>query len=328
MVVNGCLWNYFRMVENVNRVKTALMVVGPTAVGKTGFAIRLAQHYNTEVVSADSRQVYREMLIGTAFPTIEELEAAPHHLVGHRSVLDHYNVSMWEKEALETLATLFKRHNVVVVSGGSGMYCKVLEHGIDQLPDIDMALRDALAGEYATKGLTWLQQEVAKVDPEYYEKVDRKNPARLLRALEVYHTTHQKFSELRIAQPVTRPFRFIKIGLDLPREELHKRIAERAHKMVNNGLVDECRKLYPLKNKSALKSVGYTEVFNHFDGQCTLDQAVEKIITNTRRYARRQITWFKRDQQITWFHPDRFADALEHIEKGFITQKINPKKSD
>jgi len=296
-----------------------VMVVGPTASGKTNFAIALAQRYGTAVVSADSRQVYREMRIGTAVPTPEELAAAPHYLIGHRSVADHYNVSMYEQEVLSVLDDLFRRHGVVVAAGGTGLYCRVLEHGIDELPDIDMALRLTLADSFAEKGLSWLQQEVAAADPEFYARVDQKNPARLLRALEVIQATGQKFSTLRVSRQVKRPFLFVKIGLELPREELHRRIAERVHRMIGEGLADECRSLYPLKNKSALKSVGYREMFNWIDGHCSFDEAVEKIITNTRRYARRQITWFRRDPEIRWFHPDHTAECMAFVESRLET---------
>jgi tRNA dimethylallyltransferase len=315
------------MNEKRDRKGVVLMVVGPTASGKTGFAIRLAQHYGTSVVSADSRQVYREMSIGTAVPTAEELAAVPHYLIGHRSVAEHYNVSIYEQEALSVFNDLFSRHEVVLVAGGSGMYCRVLEQGIDELPDIDPGLRRKLTEAYKEKGLGWLQQEVANADPEFYTTVDQKNPARLLRALEVIRTTGRSFSALRVSRSVERPFHFVKIGLMWPREELHRRIAERVHRMVDEGLAEECRALYLLKNNSALKSVGYSEMFNWLDGQCTFDEAVEKIITNTRRYARRQITWFRRDPEIRWFHPDRFAECLAYVDAA-IAEIFNEENND
>jgi tRNA dimethylallyltransferase len=313
--------------RQVSKEKVVLLVVGPTATGKTGFAIRLAQHFGTAIVSADSRQVYREMRIGTATPTVEELAAAPHYLVGHRSVTSHYNVSVYEHEALNVLADLFSRHDLVVVVGGSGMYCKVLEHGIDHLPDISPEVRRKLAEEYAERGLSWLQQEVATVDPGYFAVVDQRNPARLLRALEIARTTGEKFSALRVSRKVSRPFRFIKIGLDRPREELHLRIAQRVQLMVTQGLAEECRNLHGFKNNSALQSVGYREMFHWLDGHCTFGEAVDKITTNTRRYARRQMTWFRRDHEIAWFHPDNYETCLEHIQSR-LTEIRKPRDND
>ncbi len=294
-------------------MKYLVMIVGPTAVGKTEFAIKVARYFGTGIISADSRQVYKEMLVGTAVPEPEQLAMVKHYQIGHRSIMDNYNVSLFELEALESIDTLHQLSDVAVMTGGSGLYCDVLENGIDDLPDIDPEVRKRLNEEYRNKGLIWLQQEVAVRDPDYFSSIDQKNPARLLRALEVIVTTGKKFSSLRIAQKRERPFAIIKSGLLRPKEELSARIELRVDRMISEGLIDECRTLYHVKNKNALKSVGYKEIFNWLDGLTSFEEAVEKIKTNTRRYAKRQMTWFRRDSNIKWYHPDDIESYLEWL---------------
>jgi len=296
-------------------MKTLFMIAGPTAVGKTNAAIRVAKHFATEIISADSRQVYREMSIGTAAPDEEQLAAVKHHLVGHRSVHEYYNVWMYEQEALAALDEIFADHETAVMAGGSGLYMDVVQSGIDDLPDIRPELRQQLKDELSAKGLPWLQAEVAQKDPEYFEVVDKKNPNRLLRALEIFHTTGIKFSELRKLKKRERHFRIIKAGLTLPREELNKIINHRVDKMIEQGLVEECRELYPMKELNALNSVGYKEIFAYLDGEMTLDKANEKIRINTRRYAKRQMTWFRRDREIRWFNPSETDELINYFEE-------------
>lgn len=296
-------------------MKTLFMIAGPTAVGKTDAAIKVAKHFATEIISADSRQIYSEMSIGTAAPDEHQLAEVKHHLVGHRSVHEYYNVWMYEQEALAALEEIFAGHETAVMAGGSGLYMDVVQSGIDDLPDIEPVLRQQLKDQLSAKGLAWLQNEVAETDPEYFAGVDTKNPNRLLRALEIFHTTGIKFSELRKSQKRERHFRIIKAGLVLPREELNKIINHRVDKMIEKGLVEECRELYPMKELNALNSVGYKEIFSYLDGEISLDKTTEKIRTNTRRYAKRQMTWFRRDREIRWFKPSETDELINYLQQ-------------
>jgi tRNA dimethylallyltransferase len=294
--------------------KYLIMIIGPTAVGKTDVAINVAQHLSTEIVSADSRQIYREIPVGTAAPDAHQSGLVKHHLVGHRSIHEYYNVSIYEKEALSVISKIFEHNDQVVLTGGSGLYAEVLEKGIDDLPDVSPELRERLKDEYNAKGIGWLREEVARIDPVYYDEVDHCNPNRLLRALEVFESTALKFSDLRTSKRKERPFDFIKIGLDRPRPELDQRIHQRADSMIADGLLDECRAMLPYEDLNALNTVGYKELFPFLKGECTIEEAVEKLKTSSRRYARRQLTWFRRDQEIRWFHPDDMNDILEWID--------------
>ncbi|HRZ42705.1 MAG TPA: tRNA (adenosine(37)-N6)-dimethylallyltransferase MiaA [Bacteroidales bacterium] len=302
--------------------KFLVMICGPTAVGKTEVAIEVAKHFGTEIISADSRQVYREMRIGTAAPDAHQRDAVPHHLIGHISVTDPYNVSRYEGEVMSLLEGLFSTRQMVILAGGSGLYLDVISRGIDDLPDIDPALRRNLRQKYEERGIVWLQEEVARLDPDYFGRVDRMNPSRLLRALEVFETCGQPFSTLRISKEVQRPFSIIKVGLTLPREVLNQRIDMRVERMIGDGLVEEYRTLFPFRELNALNTVGYKEIFTFLDDRCTLEQAVEKIKTNTRRYAKRQMTWFKRDQGIRWFSPDDTGILIR-----YLTDQIQCKES-
>jgi len=300
-------------------IKTLVMIVGPTAVGKTDVAIGIARQLQTVIISADSRQVYHEMRIGTATPAPEQLSSVPHFLIGHRSVNDLYNVSMYEQEVLEILGKQFAERDVVIMTGGTGLYVDVVAKGIDELPDVDPTLRAQLNQELQEKGISWLQQEVERIDPEFFGAVDQKNPARLLRALEVFHTAGEKISVLRTRDHKERDFKVIKIGLTRPREELNRRIADRVDQMMADGLEQECLELYSLRNKPALKTVGYREMFNYLAGECSLEEAIEKIKTNTRRYAKRQMTWFRRDPDIRWFHPDNTEGCIRWLNEQNVT---------
>lgn len=272
-----------------------VVIAGPTASGKTALAIQLAQQFQAEILSCDSRQFYRELNIGTAKPTPEELAAAPHHFIGHLSIFESYNVSRFETDALELLSALFRQHPVVIMVGGSGLYIDAVCKGIDTLPDPDPEIRDELKSILERDGIEALRHELRTFDPEYARTADLANPARLIRALEVFRTTGIPYSSLLQNQIKPRPFRILKFCLDLPREILNQRINQRVDEMIAAGLLDEARALSPHRHLNALNTVGYKELFAHLDGQTDLPTAIEKIKTNTRRYAKRQVTWFRRD---------------------------------
>ena len=288
-----------------------VVVAGPTAVGKTSFGIGLAGRFSTEIISADSRQFYREMQIGTAAPTADELSAVKHHFVHQLSIQEPYNVSRFETEALALLGMLFTEHRVVLMVGGSGLYINAVCHGIDVLPDPDPAIRDDLKELLASSGIIALQEELHRADPVYAAQVDLSNPARLIRALEVCRQTGVPYSSLRSSKPKTRPFRILKIGLELTRDLLYGRINDRVDAMMDSGLYQEALSLYPSRQLNALNTVGYRELFDHFEGLTSLEFAVEKIKTNSRRYAKRQLTWFKKDPEYRWFQPGDFDQVTE-----------------
>ena len=281
-----------------------IVIAGPTAVGKTDVAIAVARHFGCEIVSADSRQFYRGLKIGTAAPSAEQLSAVKHHFVGHLSVKDAYDVSRYEKEALELLQRLFRENRFVVLTGGSGLYIQAVCDGFDELPDSDPRIRADLRDKLEREGLASLRALLRQYDPVYYEQVDLANPNRILRALEVSLTTGKPFSSFRNRDLADRPFSNVKICLDLPRQELHNRINARVDAMMTSGLLEEARNFYPERTLNALKTVGYKELFQYFDGLCSIEEAIEKIKTNTRRYARRQLTWFRKDKEVVWCRPD------------------------
>lgn len=294
--------------------KFLVMLCGPTAVGKTDVAIEVAKYFGTEIISADSRQVYREMRIGTASPDQQQLAAIPHHLIGNITITDTYNVSIYEHEVLSLLEDLFTRHQMVILTGGSGLYLDVISKGIDDLPDTDPDLRRKLRRRFDEEGIGWLREEVARIDPLYFTRVDQSNPNRLLRALEVFHISGKTFSSLRVSKGIQRNFTIIKTGLTLPREVLNERIDRRVDRMIRDGLVEECKSLLLYRELNALNTVGYKEIFSFLDHRCTLEEAIEKIKTNTRRYAKRQMTWFKRDPDIRWFTPEEAEELIGYIK--------------
>ena len=302
-----------------NHASTLIVLPGPTAIGKTNTAIKLAQHFKTEIISADSRQFYRELKIGTAAPTPMELTAAKHHFISNLSIKDYYNVSRYEKEVLQLLKNLFKNYPVVIMTGGSGLYIDAVCKGIDELPDPDENLRKTIKGWHAKHGIEFLQAKLKEVDPEYYEIVDRANPKRIMRALEVCTTTGQTFTSLRKNQSKPRDFNIIKIGLNRPREELFENIGHRTNKMILDGLVEEVKGLVEYRGRNALNTVGYKEIFDFLGGKITLEQAVANIKTNSRRYAKRQLTWFRRDKEITWFMPEDIDQIILFIESKIQT---------
>ena len=281
--------------------KTLIVVAGPTAVGKTAAAIELAKHYNTVVVSADSRQFFKEMTIGTAKPDVKELAAVKHYFINSHSISEPFSVGDFEKQGLDLLDELFKVHDHVILAGGSGLYIKAICEGFDDLPKADPAIRESLNRELEEKGISSLQQKLKLVDPVYYNEVDLDNPQRIIRALEVFESSGKPISSYRQATVNKRPFRIIKLALNLPREVLYNRINERVDVMIQHGLLAEVKALLPYRQLNALQTVGYTELFDYLDGQTSLEKAIEMIKQNTRRFAKRQLTWFRRDSQFHWF---------------------------
>lgn len=292
---------------------TLIVICGPTAVGKTKVSIRIAKTLNTEIVSCDSRQLFKELKIGVASPSAEELKVVPHHFVCHLSIHEYYNISRYEQEVIDWLNLWFTKHPFAVMTGGSGLYIDAVCKGIDDLPDPDPTLRAELKDKLTKEGLEPLKIQLKSLDPDYYAKVDLNNPNRILRALEVCILTGKPYSALRKNEAKSRDFQTIKIGLNLPREELYKRIDDRVDMMMSNGLLEEVKSLYAFRNLNALNTVGYKELFDFLDDKLTLDEAIRQIKTNTRRYAKRQMTWFKKDPAIHWFHPDETDKMLELV---------------
>jgi tRNA dimethylallyltransferase len=298
--------------------KTLIVVAGPTAVGKTVAAIELAKHFNTVVVSADSRQFFREMAIGTAKPNVAELATVKHYFIDSHSIAEPFSVGDFEKQGLALLDKLFKTHDHVILAGGSGLYIKAICEGFDDLPTADPSIREKLNQELEEKGIESLQQKLKLADPVYYEEVDLDNPQRIIRALEVFESSGKPISSYRQATVNKRPFNIIKLALNLPREVLYNRINERVNIMVQQGLLAEVSELLPYRHLNALNTVGYTELFDYFDGKTSLDKAIEMIKQNTRRFAKRQLTWFRKDGLFHWFQandPDLLDQMISTIEK-------------
>jgi len=298
----------------MNNRGTLIVVLGPTAVGKTSIAIKIAQKYNAEIISADSRQFYKEIPLGTAAPDKSELRAITHHFIGNLSVTDYFNVSMYEKEVLELLDKKFQDKQLMVMVGGSGLYIDAVCKGIDDLPDADEKLRTELNELFEEKGISALQQKLQELDPVYYKQVDLNNPKRILRALEVSIQTGKPYSSQRKGKAVERPFDIIKIGIEVPREQLNEQIERRLSSMLSNGWLEEAHKVYNFKDHNALNTVGYKELFKFIENEWTLEEATEKIKVNTRRYAKRQMTWFKRDKEIEWFSPSDTNKLYQFID--------------
>lgn len=296
-------------------MKALIAVIGPTAVGKTDICIRLAQHFNTPIINADSRQIYKELNIGTASPSPEEKRQAKFLFVDKLSVSDYYSAARYEQDALEAINRIFTDHDITVLSGGSMMYVDAVTKGIDDIPTIDDATRTFMRERLEKEGLEPLVKELSILDPDYYKAVDRKNVRRIVHALEICYATGKPYSSFRTNSSKSRPFKIIKVGLSRPRQELYERINARVDNMFEEGLLDEAQKLYPLRHLNALNTVGYNELFRFFDGTMTLSEAKEKIKRNTRVYAKKQITWYKRDEAISWFHPDEYTSILKFISK-------------
>lgn len=291
-------------------------IVGPTAVGKTSFAIALARHFNCEIISVDSRQFYRELEIGTAKPGPEELNSVKHHFINSHSIKDDVSAGIYEKQALETLHELFKKHSIVIAVGGSGLYFHALWYGLDEIPKVDESIRQQLVREFKSKGLDDLLNELENSDPEFFEVADRKNPQRVIRALEVIRGTGKPYSSFRVNHSgKNRPFENLKIGLTLDREKLYQRINERMDQMIQAGIFEEASNLSDFRDHNALQTVGYAEIFSYMDGHYDKEEAIRLLKRNSRRYAKRQYTWFNKDPEIVWMDPSEIARAKEFIQK-------------
>lgn len=296
-------------------MNTLIVITGPTAVGKTQLTLELAQYYGIPVINADSRQIYKELKIGTAAPTEEQMRKAQHYFVGSKSISDYYNASMYEQEVLKLLESLFATSPVQMLSGGSMMYIDAVCNGIDDIPTVDDATRALLKQRLKEEGLEKLCEELKTLDPEHYSIVDLQNPRRVVHALEICHMTGKTYTSFRKNEHKQRPFKIVKIGLNLPREELYDRINQRVDLMMEQGLLEEARSLYPLRELNALNTVGYKEMFAYFDNIWSLNEAVERLKGNTRRYARKQLTWFKRDPSVKWFSPDEKEAIIDYLSK-------------
>ncbi len=301
----------------MSSAKTLIVITGPTAVGKTALCLDIAQHFGIPIINADSRQIYKELKIGTASPTDEQLAKVKHYFVGSLSLNDYYSASLFEQQTMEILEREFAKSDYALMAGGSMMYIDAVCDGIDDIPTVDDVTRETLKSRLANEGLEPLVEELRHLDPEYYEIVDKQNPRRVVHGLEICLMTGKTYTSFRKREKKQRPFRIIKIGLNRDREELYDRINLRVDQMMDEGLLDEARNLYPMRHMNALNTVGYKEMFAYLDGTWTLEEAVERIKGNTRRYARKQLTWYKKDEQIRWFHPDEKENILSYISQDY-----------
>jgi tRNA dimethylallyltransferase len=301
--------------------KALVVVAGPTAVGKTDLCLWLAQVFDTEIVSADSRQFFRQMNIGTAKPAPAELAAVKHHFINSHHIGEEYNAGTFETEALQTLAAIFQDKQMAILTGGSGLYLRAVCEGMDQMPEVDPAIRQRLMQDLEQQGLPVLLEQLRQLDPDYYQQVDQANTQRVIRALEVCRASGQPYSGFRGRQLPARPFRQIKIGLERDREELYQRIDARMDQMIGQGLLEEARALYPFRHHNALQTVGYKEIFDFLDGKYDWAEALRLLKRNSRRYAKRQLTWFHKDQDFAWFHPEDRTAILAHIREHLPAKK-------
>ncbi len=293
-----------------------VVIVGPTAVGKTELCIRLAKRFDTEILSGDSRQFYREMNIGTAKPPSEEMQGVVHHFINNRSITENYTVADYEKEVIDTLDKLFHTKKIAILTGGSGLFIKAVCEGLDEMPETEPEIREKLQIELESKGLPYLFEQLQKLDPDYAIKVDSQNPQRVMRALEVCLSTGLPYSSFRTGIKAVRPFRILKIGLNRERQELYNRIDQRMDMMLKNGLIEEAKALLAFKDHNALQTVGYQEVFEWLDEKYDFEEMTRLLKRNSRRYAKRQLTWFNRDTDIEWFHPDNFEGIVNTIQSA------------
>ena len=294
-------------------MNTLIVVTGPTAVGKTALTIEIAKHYGIPIINADSRQIYQELKIGTASPTAEQMQQVKHYFVGTKSITDYYNASMYEHDVVHLLEKLFVDSPVQLLSGGSMMYIDAVCNGIDDIPTVRDDIRNEMKRRYQEEGLDALCEDLRRLDPEHYEVVDRQNHRRVIHALEICYQTGKTYTSFRTQKRKERPFQIVKIGLTRDRQELYDRINQRVDTMMSEGLLDEVRSVSAYRSTNALNTVGYKELFDYIDGRWPLEEAVERIKGNTRRYARKQLTWYKRDEQVTWFHPDQQDKILKFI---------------
>jgi tRNA dimethylallyltransferase len=302
----------------LSNIKTLVLIIGPTGVGKTELALRVAEHYGCPILNCDSRQLYRDIPIGTAAPTAAEQARVRHYFVGTLDLTEDYSAGQYERDALALLDRLFREHDVLILSGGSMLYADAVCHGLDDLPAVPAAIRADVQRGYEEGGIAWLQQEVQRLDPDYWTIVDQMNPARLRHCVELSLTTGKPYSSLLTKQSPIRPFRILKIGLDRSREELYERINRRVVQMMDDGFLDEARRVYPERRLNSLQTVGYKELFAYLDGTCDLPRAIEMIQQNTRHYAKRQLTWLRRDQDIHWLDAREAYEKNLHIIDGLL----------
>ena len=307
--------------QNTSNHNTVILITGPTAVGKTAMAIALAKHFNTSIISADSRQCFKEMSIGTAKPSEAELATVPHYFINSHSIHEKTDAALFENNALAAVYSIFKTNPIAVMVGGTGMYIRAFCEGLDAIPEIDITVQTEVRNSYEANGVEWLQNAVAAEDPEYFASGETQNPQRLTRALEVKRSTGKSIRSFQNKQAVTRPFNIIKIGLELPRPELNNRIHYRVDTMLKDGLLNEVKQLLPYQHLNALQTVGYKEIFDHLNGLCSLEAATEFIKTNTRQYAKRQMTWFKKDTATQWFSPLKANKVLAYINEQIALLK-------
>ncbi len=291
-------------------MNTLIVIVGTTAIGKTALSIKLAQHFSSEIISCDSRQFFKEMTIGTAVPDQDELAAATHHFIQNRSIFDDYNVGSFEKDALKKLDELFENNSIQIMVGGSGLYVDAVVNGLDFFPDVDPQIRENLTEQLNSEGIEVLQQQLLNLDPETYNTIAKDNPHRVIRALEICIGTEKTYSSFKNKPKTPRNFNVIKVGLNAERSIIYERINKRVDIMVKNGLLEEAKNLYPYKQLNALQTVGYRELFEYFDDNCTLEKSIEEIKKNTRRFAKRQLTWFRKDENIKWFNYDEKIETI------------------
>jgi tRNA dimethylallyltransferase len=294
--------------------KSLVIIAGPTAIGKTDVTVYLASLFNSEIISADSRQIFKELTIGTAVPDKEQLDSVKHHFIQHKSIHDNYNAAAFERDALQKINDLFQTYNVLFMTGGSGMYIEAVCSGIDDMPDIQPEIRKRATDLLENEGKETLQKILKDVDPDYFYETDIQNPARLIRGVEMYWQTGQPFSLFRKRNKRGRDFKIIRIALDMDRDELHQRINQRVDKMIECGLIDEAKEMFPYKGLVPLKTVGYQELFEFFEGKSSLEKAAELIKRNTRRYARKQLSWFRRNKETKWFHPSENEAMIAYIK--------------
>jgi tRNA dimethylallyltransferase len=294
--------------------KTVVIIAGPTAVGKTAVAVDLAKHFETEIISADSRQCFKELNIGVSRPSVKELEQVRHHFIASHSIREEVNAASFEQYAINKVHELFQQYDIVIMVGGTGLYIKAFCEGLDDIPAVDPAIRENIIKSYEEKGLDWLQQELQQKDPEFYKVGEIQNPQRMVRALEVIESTGQSVLHFRKGEKVKRDFNIIKIGLELPREQLHQNINNRVDQMIDEGLVQEVKLLQLYQRLNALQTVGYSEIFDYLNGKISLEEAIRNIKTNTRRYAKRQMTWFRKNKEMKWFAPVQVNAIIQFVQ--------------
>jgi len=300
----------------MNTTKKLFIILGPTASGKTALSIELAKKLNTEIISCDSRQFYKELKIGSAPPSKEQLQKIKHHFIQHLSIKENYNIGRFEEDSIKKISSLFKIYDNLILVGGSGLYIDAVCNGLDNIPQTPQEIRDRINNEFSEKGINWLQEKVKKIDLDFYQKSDISNPQRLKRCLEVYQNTGEKISSFYKKEKRKRDFKIIKIGISIEREKLYNRINQRVDQMIKNGLIDEAKKLFQYQKLNALNTVGYKELFDFFNNKIDIETAVEDIKKNSRRLSKRQITWFKRDKQINWFKINKENEIIKFILKS------------